>query len=220
MAMDGTPTLKDSGERQKFDSGAVRDTEKGKLRPGLLSVLAQARIARIMQLGAEKYAARNWEKGIPMSRLYESAERHRLAYMRGERDEDHIAQWAWNIEAMLHTEEAVKRGILPRELLDLPDYRLRLEHNPVRPWQGGILGAMAGVDVAKKPDYTVQRDCVRVDSEAALRRSMGVNPAVATANMVQLEDALLTRRAEIHRQVDEMFAAAFGLSVPQVGGAS
>jgi len=67
--------------------------------------------------------ARNWEKGIPTSRLLDSGLRHAFQYLEGCQDEDHLAQAAWNFLALLHTEEMIERGVLPKELNDLPSYQ-------------------------------------------------------------------------------------------------
>ena len=117
-----TLPLKDSGKREQFQTGAMRDAADDKPRPGLLSPFAAERKARIMALGAKKYAARNWEKGMPFSRVLDSLERHLTAWKQGQMDEDHLAQLAWNADALLHFEEGIKRGFLPAELDDMPRY--------------------------------------------------------------------------------------------------
>lgn len=58
--------IADSGNRRAFDSGAVRDMAEGKGRCDLLPASAILRLARHFERGAEKYAERNWEKGIPL----------------------------------------------------------------------------------------------------------------------------------------------------------
>ncbi len=98
--------LKDSGEREKFDTGAVRDIRTGKGRYDLITPIAMRRLAAVYERGAGKYEARNWEKGIPMSRCLDSALRHIYNYLEGQRDEDHLAQAAWNLFAAIHFEEA------------------------------------------------------------------------------------------------------------------
>ena len=55
--------------------------------------------------GAKKYADRNWEKGMSWSRCYASAQRHMLAFWRGEEiDEEtgtpHVIAAAWNMAAL------------------------------------------------------------------------------------------------------------------------
>ena len=95
----------DSGERVEFSTGSVRDTNKGKPRYDLISTLALRRIAYLMMRGAVKYGERNWEKGQPESRLYESALRHLMEYKLGEDDEDHLSAACFNIMAIIHFEE-------------------------------------------------------------------------------------------------------------------
>ena len=114
--------LKDSGERQSFDTGAVRDTQTGKGRFDLLSPFALMRVARVAQKGGMKYTDRNWEKGMPVSRFLDSALRHIFQYIMGMSDEDHLAQAAWNIDAAMHMEEMVIRGRLDPSIIDLPDF--------------------------------------------------------------------------------------------------
>lgn len=100
--------LKDSGEREKFDSGMVRDQRAGKGRFDLISPIALRRLAVIYEKGAIKYEPRNWEKGAPMGRFLDSALRHLNQYKEGYRDEDHLAQSAWNIFCMIHFDEIRK----------------------------------------------------------------------------------------------------------------
>jgi hypothetical protein len=114
--------LKDSGERQKFKTGAQRDRQFGKGRYDLIAVLALKRLADIYEKGSVKYNDRNWERGMPLSRYIDSALRHIFQYLEGKRDEDHISQAAWNALACAQTEEMINRGLLPKELNDLPNY--------------------------------------------------------------------------------------------------
>ena len=104
---DGVPILEDSGERQQFDTGAVRDPAKGKGRYDLITPHGLKRLALHYEAGAAKYDDRNWEKGIPASRCFSSAVRHLFRWIAGERKEDHLAAAAWNIFAIMHF-EAVK----------------------------------------------------------------------------------------------------------------
>lgn len=112
--------LKDSGTRRKFETGAVRDGEQGKGRFDLLPYFPLKRYAQHMEKGAIKYAARNWEKGIPLSVFMNSAENHLQKLKAGFTDEDHAAAALWNIAGYIETEERIKRYILPKELDDMP----------------------------------------------------------------------------------------------------
>jgi len=115
--------VKDSGKRQEFKTGSVRDTNIGKGRYDLISPLMLQRLAKHFENGAVKYGDRNWEKGQPLSRYFDSAVRHLYKHLEGQRDEDHLAAAIWNVGAMIHTEELIERGLLPKELNDLPNYQ-------------------------------------------------------------------------------------------------
>jgi len=86
-----------------------------------MSPITMHRDAVHLENGALKYGDRNWEKGQPLSRYLDSALRHLMRFLAGHRDEDHLAAARWNIGALIHTEELIRRGDLPRELNDLPN---------------------------------------------------------------------------------------------------
>ena len=88
--------LPNSGKQQQFDSGAVRDTHEGKGRYDLIPAGALKAVAIRYQQGAEAYGERNWEKGMPVGRLIDSAIRHLYAHLSGCRKEDHLSAAAWN----------------------------------------------------------------------------------------------------------------------------
>lgn len=115
-------SVKDSGERQHFDTGAQRDTSKGKGRYDLLPFFAIERLAKHFENGAIKYDANNWRKGIPTTRFFDSAMRHLAKYAMGYRDEDHLVAVAWNILCLVETQHMIKNGILPMDLDNLPSY--------------------------------------------------------------------------------------------------
>lgn len=100
-------TTKDSGQHEAYDSGMVRDTEKGKPRFDLMWPVGipydqqfMTRIAGLLARGAEKYGDRNWEKGTgqaELDRAISSASRHFAQWVAGERDEDHAAAVFFNL---------------------------------------------------------------------------------------------------------------------------
>lgn len=114
--------LKDSGQRQEFSTGAVRDTAGNKPLLGLLPSWSLLAYGWIMEAGARKYSARNWEKGMGISRYIESAKRHLEAYQMGFRDEPHLWQALWNVGGAVHTQILVYIGVYPAELYDLPNH--------------------------------------------------------------------------------------------------
>src|SRR5262245_57116195 len=110
--------VKDSGIRQEFNTGSVRDTQEGKGRYDLIPPEKLERLAVHYENGARKYGDRNWEKGQPLSRYYSSTMRHMLKWFKGETDEDHLAAAIWNLTAILHHEIHIKAGHLPEILGD------------------------------------------------------------------------------------------------------
>ena len=106
--------IKDSGERTRFDTGAVRDIHTGKGRMDLLPWEALVEVSKHCEEGALKYGERNCEKGIPIHSLIDSAFRHLAKYMMGMKDEPHLRAAAWNILFALYME------IKHPELQDIP----------------------------------------------------------------------------------------------------
>ena len=68
--------------KKKEDEG-LRFNE-GKTRHDLVPAFAQEQYARVLTAGANKYADRNWEKGMAWSKVVASMKRHILAFERGE----------------------------------------------------------------------------------------------------------------------------------------
>lgn len=114
--------LSDTGNRTNFASGSIRETTDNKGSYELLSPIFVKRVAIHLEKGAKKYAHRNWEKGQPMARTLQSLIRHAFEYLEGDRSEDHLAAIGCNAMFLAHFEEMIKRGLLPKELDDLPRY--------------------------------------------------------------------------------------------------
>ena len=112
-------SVKDSGERQKWSTGSVRDTREGKGRYDLIAPYALERLAQHYENGAKKYGERNWEKGQNLSRYIDSCLRHINKYMAGSRGEDHLTAASWNLFSFVQTEKWIKDGVLPKELNDM-----------------------------------------------------------------------------------------------------
>lgn len=95
-----------------YQTGAVRDTG-GKGRMDLLPMCALIRISKHMEdaikpdpeTGLPHYPERNWEKGLPLHTMIDSALRHLAKYMDGMDDEDHLCAAATNLLMALWTEE-------------------------------------------------------------------------------------------------------------------
>lgn len=98
-------SIKDSGERTQFETGAVRDMHKGKGRYDLLPWEAIHELAKHCEEGALKYGERNCEKGIPIHSLIDSAFRHLSYYMQGVKNEPHLRAAMWNIAFAIYMEQ-------------------------------------------------------------------------------------------------------------------
>jgi hypothetical protein len=116
--------LRDSGAREEFKTGAVRDTRYGKGRFDLLPPYAIRELAQHYEAGALKYSANQWRKGIPFSRLLDSAKRHINLYETGDRVENHLIAAVWNLLAMAEERTMIELGMLPKELDDATLYPL------------------------------------------------------------------------------------------------
>jgi hypothetical protein len=106
------------GKTEQMPTGAQRADATGKGKYVLISPIAMRRLAGVYERGAAAYGANNWKKGMPMSRVLDSAIRHLFQYLGGDRKEDHLAQAMWNVAAAIHFEE--KRP----DLNDLEDYQI------------------------------------------------------------------------------------------------
>jgi hypothetical protein len=102
-------TIKDSGERQQFDSGMVRDVTDDKIDYTLaLDGPMFKRLAIHLTKGAQKYAKRNWMKArgqAELDRFKESATRHFMQWLNGDTDEDHAAAVLFNINGAEYVKE-------------------------------------------------------------------------------------------------------------------
>lgn len=67
-------------------------------------------VAKHFEEGAKKYGENNWQKGIPTKCYIDSAIRHYLKWLRGDKDEPHDRAFVWNLmcciwEVDYHKEE-------------------------------------------------------------------------------------------------------------------
>lgn len=54
-------------------------------------------VAKHFEEGAKKYGENNWQKGIPTKCYIDSAVRHYLKWLRGDKDEPHDRAFVWNL---------------------------------------------------------------------------------------------------------------------------
>lgn len=117
MEFDGR--MNGTGEMTDFGADAAkRDVTTGKGRPDLISPFALERLGKWCELGAIKYGDRNWEDGMPYSRMTASMTRHVLSWMMGKTDEDHLAAIMWNAMGIMHYQ-----SVSP-EWDDMPKYEV------------------------------------------------------------------------------------------------
>lgn len=60
-------------------------------------------VSKQFEEGAKKYGERNWEKGIPVHCYIDSAIRHYMKYLRGDKDEPHDRALCWNLMCAIWT---------------------------------------------------------------------------------------------------------------------
>lgn len=61
--------------------------------------------------GANKYAERNWEKGLPIQCFIDSGVRHLAKFIRGDEDERHDRAFIWNMLGALWTLDNVHESV-------------------------------------------------------------------------------------------------------------
>ena len=99
-----------------FESGAIRDTQEGKLDyVETLSFTALNRYIAYMTGKKIKYGSGNFKKGIPIESYEKSLMRHIDKYMRNkfengndEKNEDHLSAIIFNVFGIMHEEEMAK----------------------------------------------------------------------------------------------------------------
>lgn len=103
---------KDSGKREEFSTGMVRDTQEDKPRYDLLDRPFLKRWAELMARGAKKYGENNWRKAatdVEMARFQASATRHLFQWLDGDISEDHAAAVAFNLAGAEMVRERLER---------------------------------------------------------------------------------------------------------------
>lgn len=107
---------KDSGKREEFTSGMVRDTQDDKPRYDLVDRAMLKRWAELMGRGAKKYGDNNWRKasGEPeLQRFEASAFRHLMQWLDGDTTEDHASAVFFNIAGAEMVKEKVRNAPTP-----------------------------------------------------------------------------------------------------------
>lgn len=107
----GSFVVKDSGKREEYASGMRRDTTEGKPLYTLIPRELLRRYAMHLTKGAEKYGRENWKLANSqeeLDRFRDSAFRHFIQWMDGERDEDHLAAVIFNMWAADYVQEQLE----------------------------------------------------------------------------------------------------------------
>lgn len=200
--------VQNSGKMESFTTGSVRDSREGKGRFDLLPVHGLIRLAKHYENGAKKYGDRNWEKGQPQGRYLDSAMRHLVKHLGGDRSEDHLAACAWNCFAMMEQEEKMERGLAPKELNDLPPTVFKENEFIEKPKEDvgiDITSLVSGSDYEKKIMEQLKKYFEKNPKEAfitgtttALPNEVGgvstkIEPLITDANTKKLTDDLIKR---------------------------
>lgn len=158
---------------QEFKTGAVRDTG-GKGRMDLLPWCALIRVSKHMEdaiapdpeTGVPHYPERNWEKGLPIHSMVDSAFRHLAKYVDGWDDEDHLCAAATNLLMAMWMEE--KRP-------DMQDIPTRATERP--------LPGASSVETAERPSEKEK------PTEGPRKRPYAVSNEVAVAWLRGIKDS-------------------------------
>ena len=113
------PVTKSSGQTDNFDTGYKRDSREGKARYDLLPLRALDDLAKLYERGSKLYGDRNFAKGAPFSRVFDSALRHLMKWGAGHRDEAHLVACVWNCLQLVEYQHDIAAGKLPSDLDDM-----------------------------------------------------------------------------------------------------
>lgn len=121
----GSPIKIDRSERPIFHAAPEQ-------RHDLIPQLPLDRLAALYYRGALKYDDNNWQKGIPLVRVFGSMLRHAYLWFWGDTSEDHLAAVIWNAITLMWTEAKIHEGGLPSELDDRMFAKTRIIYS----WEG------------------------------------------------------------------------------------
>ena len=106
-----------------YGTGAKRDSRVGKGAQKWLPHEAIDLVSHVYEVGNLGRGWRNWEFGMPLEDLLDSAKRHIVRHIAGDRSEPHISQAIWNLLNYLQMSIWIWQGIRPQSLNNLPDHR-------------------------------------------------------------------------------------------------
>jgi len=120
---------KTSAAETQYSTGAQRDSRGGKGAFHWMPWDAVWLVSNIYERGNKGRSKtgdgndRNWENGMPLIDLLQSAMNHITAHIAGDRTEAHICQAVWNLLNYIQTSIWVILGFRPKELNKLPNHR-------------------------------------------------------------------------------------------------
>lgn len=135
--------IREDGPKREFSTGAKKQNADNKGTPVLIPPDAIFDLAVHFAKGAKLHGDRNWEKGIPLSELLNSLERHLLQEKLGSTDERHDRALVWNAVVYLATKLRIQKGWLPKILDDMPRYG---SHPRVSAYLSHYIRGMKGKD--------------------------------------------------------------------------
>lgn len=114
--------VKETENKEIFETGAKRNIAEGRGSPSLLPFEAIKQLSIHMEKGAKVYGRGNYLKGMKISRYFDSAFRHLsdFAEYGFDSEENNLAAILFNICAIIETKKLIEQGKLPRELDDFP----------------------------------------------------------------------------------------------------
>ncbi len=112
----------ETGPKREFSTGATKQAATGKGRPSLVPGDVILEVSKHFEEGVPIHGARNWEKGIPLSVILDSLERHLQQLKMGMTDEPHARALVWNAMVYFATKLRIESRLLPAELNDMPEY--------------------------------------------------------------------------------------------------
>lgn len=112
-----------SGQSTDYGTGATRDMRSMKGAPVEMPYDALYLVSRIYEDGNRGRGWRNWENGMPIADLLDSALRHINQHIVGDRNERHLPQAVWNLLNAIQTSIWVMLKTRPAALNNLPDHR-------------------------------------------------------------------------------------------------
>jgi len=122
MASKNVGFKKSASKETDYGTGAHRDSREGKGSFVEIPWSALFLAARIYEIGKKGRGWRNWEYGMPVQDLVDSAMRHLGRYAAGHRTEPHLSQAVWNILNAIEMAIRVERGELDQSFNKFPNH--------------------------------------------------------------------------------------------------